>query len=129
MRWFSRLFSRAGTLADLQPLGDELGLKPVAVLLQRNAHKLAAGPHPSLMEKLLQDGFDSAFRNLQAAGDFLVRQARQDASQDLGFPFGESGHGVPFWGSLVLEHGRQAALVQPDSALHHAQDAAGEHLG
>jgi len=50
------------------------GLDLVSILLQGDAYQLAARPHASFGEELLQAGFDRAFRNLQAISNLFVGQ-------------------------------------------------------
>src|SRR5579859_1670247 len=65
-------------------------LKLVFVLLQGNAHQLAAGTDAGLFEQLLQRGLYRTFGDVQPAGDFFIRQAFENQGKDLAFAFGES---------------------------------------
>jgi hypothetical protein len=45
--------------------------------------QLAACPDAGLIEELLYPGFDGCFRNLQSTTNFLVRQAIENAAQNV----------------------------------------------
>ena len=80
------------------------------MLLEDDAHELAARAHAGLVEELLQHRLDGALRGAEDGRDLLVRQSIEHAAQHLPLPGGEAGT----LGTLLARRFRDRGRLMPE---------------